>query len=147
MQKVHKGLSIAIILAETSHVFCCVLPTVVSVVSLLSGLGLVGALPAGILQFHEFMHAWEFPVITVSGIIILLGWAAYAYSVKLDCHDTGCGHGPCEPKKKKSGRLLIVASVLFFVNVAIYVAFHRGMDTHFNVVGDTVVEAENNHEH
>ena len=147
MQKIQKGVTLAIIMAEASHVFCCVLPTVVSIVSLLSGLGLVGALPAGMLQFHNFMHEWEVPVILTSGGILALGWGLYALSRRLDCHDTGCGHGPCTPKKKSSGRLLLFATALFLVNVIVYVVFHRGMDSRFNLMSAAPMEAAHEHDH
>lgn len=127
MQKIQKSLNLAIILSETSHVFCCVLPTLVSVMSLLAGIGVIGSLPLSLLAVHDFLHAWELPIIIGSGLIIALGWGLQAYSRKLDCHDTGCGHGPCEPKKKKSSTLLKVATVLFVVNVAVYTVFHRSM--------------------
>ncbi len=130
MQKIQRTLNIAIILSETSHVFCCVLPTLVSLASLLAGIGVIGSLPVGMLVVHDFLHAWELPIIIGSGIVIALGWALQNYSRQVDCHDTGCGHGPCGPKKKKSSTLLKVATLLFVVNVLVYSVFHRGMHIH-----------------
>lgn len=124
MERIQKALGWAILASETSHVFCCVLPTMVGVFSLLSGLGVIGILPAGIMEFHELMHHWEIPMIFASGGILALGWALYAVSRKIDCHDTGCHHGDCAPKKNRTAMILKAASVLFVVNTTIYLAFH-----------------------
>lgn len=126
MQRINKALGWAILASETSHVFCCVLPTLAGVFSLLSGLGVVGVLPAGIMSFHEMMHEWEIPMIVASGVILALGWGLYAVSLRLDCHDTGCHHGACAPKKNKTALILKAASVLFVVNTVIYLTFHYG---------------------
>ena len=124
MEKIQKGLIWSLILSETTHVFCCVLPTVFSFVSLLAGLGVVSALPAGWVAFHDFMHEWEIPLIFLSGLILALGWGLYRISVKIDCHDNGCGHGPCHPKKSGALLVLKIATGLFAVNTLIYVALH-----------------------
>ncbi len=125
MEKFQKKLYWAIIASETSHVFCCVLPTLFSVLSLLAGFGLVAAMPAGLISLHDTLHNWELPLITLSGTVVGIGWALQAYSRKIDCHDTGCHHGPCGPKKKTSYRILIIATALFAVNVSVYSIFHR----------------------
>lgn len=129
MERLQKSLSLAIIAAETSHVFCCVLPTVVSILSLATGLGLIAAMPAGLEFLHELLHEWEVPMITFSGLILLLGWGIHYLAVRVDCHDTGCVHGPCAPKKRKAGKILKIASLLFLINVTIYLCFHHGMAT------------------
>ena len=118
-------------MAETSHVFCCVLPVVFSVLSLMSGVGLISTMPTGLVWFHDVMHDYEVPMIIVSGVILLLGWALSWYAERIDCHDTphgGCHHEPCAPKKKRAHKVLIVASVLFTLNVLVYFGFHRGVD-------------------
>lgn len=124
MQKLQNTLFWTIVASETSHVFCCVLPTVVSLASLLSGLGLVSALPAGVLSFHDFMHRWEIPLIIFSGVVLALGWALHIISVRIDCHDSGCGHEPCAPKKRRTTGILKIATALFAVNTSVYFAFH-----------------------
>ena len=124
MQRIHKALGWAILASETSHVFCCVLPTIAGIFSLLAGLGVVGVLPAGIMEFHEIMHHWEVPMIIASGVILALGWGLYTLSKRMDCHDTGCVHGDCAPKKDKTALILKAASVLFAINTAIYLLFH-----------------------
>ena len=90
-------------------------------------------------DLHDVMHGYEVPMIIASGAILLIGWALHWYSEKLNCHDT-CSHGPCESKKNKVHTLLIVATVLFAVNVTVYMVFHRGVDA----IG---VEALHEHDH
>lgn len=124
-QYIQKSLSLAVIASEGMHVFCCVLPTLFSLMGLLAGLGVVAALPPSMIAFHDFMHDWEVPMIVASGIILALGWAAVVYSDKVDCHSSGCAHGACAPRKTRAHKILIVASVLFFVNVVIYFGVHR----------------------
>ncbi len=123
--KLHKSLMWAVIASETSHVFCCVLPTMFSLFSLLAGLGMVAALPPFMVRFHEFIHHWEVPMIVISAIILALGWAITLYSEKMDCHSTGCAHGACAPRKSKAHMVLKVATILFVFNVFIYVTVHR----------------------
>ncbi len=127
-ERVQKTLGWAIIASETSHVFCCVLPTLFSLASLASGLGLVAAMPSGLEFLHDALHGWEMPMILASGTIVLLGWVAHFLAVRLDCHSTGCGHGPCTPKKRKAGKILKFATILFIANVTVYLFFHQGME-------------------
>jgi hypothetical protein len=141
MEKVQKSLTLAILVSETSHIFCCVLPTVFSVFSLLSGLGLVAAMPAWLQNFHDVMHRWEVPMIFASVLVLAMGWALYIYSKKVDCHDTGCGHGPCDTKKDTAGLILKIATLLLFVNITVYTVFHRG------AVIDTPAVMHHGHSH
>ena len=120
-----------------------------SVLSLLIGVGLIGSLPFSLLVVHDFLHTWELPIIIGSGMMIALGWLVLIYSRKIDCHNTGCGHEPCAPKKKKSSRLLEVATILFVVNVSVYAIFHRGLQIEVPhaefVVEQTRPEGEHDH--
>ena len=111
--------------SEISHFFCCGLPIVFSVLSLLSGLGLVASMPAGIYALHELTHAYEVPMIMMSGLIIVMGWGLHYIAYRIDCHNTGCVHGPCAPKKKRSGKVLLIATVLFTLNVIGYITLHH----------------------
>ena len=144
VQKIQKALSWAIILSETTHVFCCVLPVIVSTVSLLSVIGVISAAPVGMMEFHEFMHAYEIPMITASGVILALGWVLYAISCRLDCRSSGCGHEPCAPKKTKASRVLKIATALFAFNLFIYVTVHIPFDGMSMAQGQ---HAEHVHEH
>lgn len=123
--KMQKSLVWAVVLSESMHLFCCVLPTIVSVMGLLAGLGVVVALPSGMLALHDFLHAWEVPMIALSGVILALGWAVVRYSDKMDCHSTGCAHGACAPRKSRAHLVLKIATALFFFNVLVYTVVHR----------------------
>lgn len=123
-----KRLVWAVILSESTHIFCCVFPTVFSVLSLMAGLGVVATMPAFMVEMHDFLHDWELPMIVGSGIVLALGWAAMVYSNRLDCRTAEascCAHEPCAPKKNKAHLVLVIASVLFVFNVFVYFAFHR----------------------
>lgn len=125
-QAVQKSLTWAVILSETSHIFCCVFPTVFSLLGLLAGLGIVGTIPGFMVTFHEFMHAWEVPMIVLSGVILAIGWAAVWYGDKIDCcHSTGCSHGTCKPRRNRAHLVLKIATLLFVFNVLIYSFIHK----------------------
>ncbi len=125
--RLQKGIIYAVVVSECSHIFCCVLPTLFSLFSLLAGVGLLGALPAPLVELHEILHEWEIPMIIGSGVILLMGWGLYAVSLRMDCHTTGCGHGPCTPRKNRAGLILLIATILFGANVLVFGVFHRGM--------------------
>ena len=115
-------------MSELSHVFCCVIPTLVTVLSVFANLGLFILSPDGILMhIHNSMHLYEIPVIIFSGAMVALGWIAYMLSREVDCHDTGCGHPPCTPQKTKNSRVLIIATLLFAVNIIIFFGVHRNV--------------------
>lgn len=128
MERLNKHLFWTIILSETTHIFCCVLPTLFSLASLLAGAGLIAALPPGWQAFHDFMHDYEIPLIIFSGAVIAFGWAVDLYAKRVDCHDTGCCHPPCTPVKRRAHIVLKLATVLFIVNLIIYFVFHRGLE-------------------
>lgn len=127
MKRHQKTVFMALILSEGTHIFCCVLPTLFSLFSLLAGLGLVSAMPAGFTHLHDLLHKWEVPMIIFSGVVLAAGWGLYYYSKKIDCHDMGCHHGPCDTKKDKTGLIMKAATILFIVNILVYLVFHRGM--------------------
>lgn len=127
MQKFRKTLNVAIVLSEMSHLFCCVLPTLFSLLTLLAGLGVLAAVPVLMIEVHELIHAYELWVIGFSGGMILFGWLLHWQSTKVDCHNTGCHHPPCEPVKTKTSKFLIVATVLFVMNLLVYGVVHRGL--------------------
>lgn len=128
MQKYQKPIFWAIILSETSHVFCCVLPTVFSILSLLSGLGLMAAMPGWMESLHGVMHSWETTMIGVSALVIALGWGLYFYSRGTECRDHQCCHGNCGSRKRLSKKILLAATVLLGFNLTIYFVFHRHQD-------------------
>lgn len=121
----HKPLIWTVIASESSHLLCCVFPTLFSLAGLLSGLGFAVAMPAPMVELHEMIHRWEIPLIVLSGVLLALGWAALKYSEQVDCHSTGCAHGACAPKRSKAGTVMKIASALFVFNVVIYLFVHR----------------------
>ena len=118
----------AIVVSELSHVFCCVLPTMFSLVSLLAGFGVIATMPGWLESLHHIMHGWELPMIGFSAVVLLIGWGLHFYSLKEDCHNHGCEHEPCGPNKRRASKILIAASVLFVFNVVIYFGVHRPQD-------------------
>lgn len=113
-----------VLLSEISHLFCCVIPTVFSIASLMAGAGAISALPPVWGGLHDTLHRYELPMIGSSAAVLFLGWALHAYSYWVDCRSTGCAHEPCAPKKKRNYGFLLFATGLFLVNVTIYGVFH-----------------------
>jgi len=109
---------------QLGHIFCCGLPALFSVLSLLSGLGIMMTMPAGLESLHHSMHDYEMPLIITAGIITTMGWVLHIISSKLDCRSTGCAHEPCAPKKKRSSKVLIFSTVLFAINIFILLTAH-----------------------
>ncbi len=127
MKQINRASSISswtVILSEISHVFCCIIPSMFSFLTVLVSMGLIGAMPVWMEGFHHFMHGWELPLIAMSGSVLVIGWALHFVSKAMDCHDTGCVHEPCEPKKKNTARVLQIATLLFVVNIVIYLSIH-----------------------
>jgi hypothetical protein len=149
MKKINKGLFWTVVASESIHVFCCVLPTIFSVMSLMAGLGMIATMPGLIDEAHHMIHEYEIPMMIVSGFILFLGWIIYGYSRFLSCSDEGstCCHEPCAPKKDRTKIFMIVATILFIVNVSIYFIFHAPMDEHAVHFDETsVIINHNGHE-
>ncbi len=124
MNRLHSAINWISITSEISHFFCCGIPIIFSILSLISGMGIIVSMPMGISHLHEAMHDYEVPMIIMSGSIILLGWTLHIVAKRIDCHSTGCGHEPCAPKKKRSSKILIIATGLFALNLAGYFLLH-----------------------
>ena len=145
MDRVQNSLATAVLVSETMHIFCCVLPIVFSLASLMAGLGLIGVMPSFLLEWHELMHSWEIPMIITSGVILAVGWGIYSISRKLNCRDTGCHHEPCEPRKDKANSILKIATVLFLINVSVYTFIHREYDAKHHSGATVVIEDQHGH--
>lgn len=127
----------AIIATETSHLFCCVLPTVFSIASLLAGFGVIVTLPGWLNGLHHALHSWEMPMLVMSAVVVVLGWALHYYSLKNDCHDVGeCSHAPCGPTKRRASKILIGATILLGFNLLIYFGLHREETRLITVTGE-----------
>jgi hypothetical protein len=125
MNNIQNRIGLMVVLSQLTHIFCCGLPFLFSILSLLSSLGLIGVIPVSFSStmtgFHEVLHVWELPILLLSAIILSIGWWLDLYSRKLDCSTTSsCSHKPCGTKKKKSTYMLIVASAIFAINLITY---------------------------
>lgn len=147
MDKIQKRIIWAVIASESIHIFCCVLPTVFSIIGLLAGAGLLVVMPHGLEVAHDLIHSYEIPMIVFSAIIMMAGWGIYAYSRKLNCRTEGsCCHQPCKSKKDRTKTIMVVATVLFCVNVLVYFAFHRTHDIYGQeVTGEQHIEQTEHH--
>lgn len=122
MQPLQKTLHTFLLVTLSSHVFCCVIPTLLSFASLISGLGFITIGPA-FEHFHDHMHHFETPILIFSFVMLGLGWGIELYTRRLHvdcCHHSGCEHEPCTPKKQRAHLILLIASLLFLVNLALY---------------------------
>ncbi len=124
MQRLHTALHWAVVVSAASHVFCCILPTVISLFSIMAGFGILSALMPAFEHMHDVLHAYETQILVFSGAMLALGWTAQAWSWRVDCHDTGCHHGSCSPKKRRASRMLWVASGLFIFNMLTILFVH-----------------------
>ena len=149
MQEKHqKRLFWAIIATETSHVICCVLTTLFSVMSVLAGLGVVATMPGWLDSLLDVMHDWEIHAIILSASVVAIGWGLHYYSLKNDCHDHGCEHEQCGPRTLTASRILVDATILLAFNVTIYFGFHRPMEaTHTQDVHEHMHHDHHAHGH
>lgn len=144
---IQKHFGWAVIASELSHVFCCVIPTLVTILSVFANLGLFVISPDGwLINIHNVMHHYEIPIILFSGGMVALGWVAHLFSRRVDCHNTGCGHEPCTSQKTKNHRILTIATILFIINIIIYFGVHRNI-LNLDVFGAQGLEQHSEHEH
>lgn len=146
-QRLTSIMSWAVIASEFSHVFCCILPTLFSVLTVLAGLGLITIVPHFIMDWHDAIHAYEIPIILTSGVITVLAWLVYFSARKVDCHDTGCGHPPCAPRKSRAYKVLMIGTVLFAVNVSIFLFLHYLPEKGAYTLGAPAAESHLDHNH
>lgn len=117
----HRVLSLAAIAALVPHLFCCVLPAVSSLAGIGTALGL-----SFLNSLHiDWVHENEELLLGFSGFMIALAGGFILYSRKMDCHDTGCCHGSCQPNKKRSLLAFYVASGLFTINLMVHFFLHE----------------------
>lgn len=135
------------ITSEIMHIFCCVLPTLFSLMSLLAGIGIISTMPGFVNYMHDVIHSYEVPIISASGVLLSLGWILYLYAKKLNCSEenTNCCHEPCTPKKYRTKIIMIIATVLFAINVSIYFGFHSTNYT--NIYNDYEHRHSHSHSH
>ncbi len=122
MEKIRKGLMAAILLSEVSHLFCCVLPVLAAVASLLVG---AGFLPALAWPLHDLIHRYEVPLIVFSAVIIAAGWGVYLLALRTDCQALGHHEAHCHKVTRKTRTVLVIGTALFLFNLAVYLFLHR----------------------
>jgi hypothetical protein len=127
MQRIQTAINWFCLGSEISHFFCCGLPIIFSLLGLLASAGLTAAMPVGLESLHHTMHNYERPLIFVSLGILMMGWVLHFIAYRLDCRAEGCAreHEPCAPKKRRSGKVLIIATILFALNLVAYMALHN----------------------
>ncbi len=141
MQNLKKNFAFAVLLAEFSHIFCCVLPTLFTVISFAVNVGMISAAPVWMMDLHESIHHYEIPIILFSGAMVCFGWAVHKMSLRVDCHDTGCSHPPCDPTKTRNAKILTIATILFLLNVTVYTTIHK------NIFGLPFLPTDIQHDH
>lgn len=141
MSNIHKHFGWAVLASELSHVFCCVLPTLVTIMGVLSSAGLIAGAPDFIEKIHDTIHHYEVPIIVFSGVMVALGWVFHLSTRTVDCHATGCVHPPCDQKKVTNSKILLVATALFAVNLVIYFGIHQ------NIFGIEALDVHHDHAH
>lgn len=154
LKKHEKKLLWAIILAEGSHIFCCLVPTIFSVLSLLSTFGLIIAMPGWLSWMHDTMHEYELMMIGLSAFVVVLGWGLHYLAHHAHVfgeHDhTCCDHDHGAPARASTThRILMIATVLLVINVVVYFGFHRNetADSHAGHAHHEVHDDHHGHDH
>ena len=116
------------LLSELSHVFCCILPAVVTLGTLLLSAGMIHSMPGFMIVLHDFIHGYELHILAGSFIVLLAGWWIAAMTERKDCHAKGCNETHHGRGKARSIKILKVATLLFAINASVYFGLHRGLD-------------------
>jgi len=124
MSRIQNTINWMSLTAQLSHFFCCGIPILVSLFSLAANIGLLASMPIGLEMAHDVMHDYEVPLIIMSATILFAGWGLHFVADRIDCLKTGCAHEPCGAKKKRSSKILMIATALFVVNLVSYFALH-----------------------
>ncbi len=104
-----------------SHLLCCGLPTIINLLALISGLGTFSAMAPWIGLLHDNLHKFEEVLLLVSALTLGFGFWANRVSSQRNCVTETCHHEPCAPKKQQSRIILIIASILFGINMGAYI--------------------------
>lgn len=128
MQRVKHISAWIVLLTSSSHVFCCVLPTIVGLVNVLANVGMFSIWVPQLEAWHAMMHGHEMNILIFSGVMLGIAAIVDMISIQIDCHSTGCTHGSCEPSKDRAAIILLIATVLFAFNTASYFFAHHLTD-------------------
>jgi hypothetical protein len=143
-EKFQRNLAWAVLASESTHVFCCVIPTIVTLISVLASMGVIASVPVFMFDFHEILHRYEIPIIAGSGFMLGLGWVLYAISRRIECQKPHCEPHVtvCGPQKNNSRTVLWAATIIFLVNITVYSTIHVALE---NRMHDQAVAAHVSH--
>lgn len=147
MQNMRRTFYWTILASELSHIFCCVLPVLLSLISIFSLYGAMNAVPGFIWSAHDFMHHWEPVILVVSALLLLSGWGLWAQQKQVSHPTHSCQTSNCDEAKslRKMRLMLLVTSGLFAVNFSVYALIHAehapfSQENHMS-------DAAHNHDH
>ena len=124
-ERVSHALGWVAFLSVFGHVFCCGLPLVLGIVSLLTGFGMFSVALPMLDHIHALFWDFEVPAMVFSAIMLAIGWGVQIHARTIDCHDTGCVHEPCGGKKRRTATLLWMATVIFAFNLVAFTVFQQ----------------------
>ena len=133
MQKLQTTIFYSILASEAGHVFCCVIPTVLSLLALAASYGIIITVPGFVFSIHKYMHEWEQLVIILSGLLLVFGWALFMLNKRIESRHDCCSKSKCETKTNKAQIVMVIASALFIVNVTAYTFLHGSMNADFTI--------------
>jgi len=127
MNKMQKTLFLSVLVSELGHIFCCVLPVLLSLLGLFSAFGILSLVPGFIWETHDFMHKWELVIISISAAFLAMGWGIAFYLQKnIDDSHNHCTDGHCAGQAAKRTKLILIfATVLFAFNFSVYLLVHK----------------------
>jgi len=120
MERVQKVSNWIVMLSALSHFFCCVLPSLSSIIGLGASFGFISTS----LPYFEWFHDNEREILIFSAVALAISAVAQIISWRIDCRNSGCHHDKCEPKKKISFKIFTIAVVLFLINLTIHLVYH-----------------------
>ena len=79
-------------------------------------------LPAAFSKLDQFVDQFSVPILCFSILMLTFGWGLQILSDRTeDCHASGCTHPPCGPSKAQSKRILWGATLLFLLNLSVFI--------------------------
>lgn len=114
-----KSVTAVAIFAGLMHIFCCVLPLVMTTLGIGSTLGVIGINATQL----EVLHRYEHEIFAFSAAMLIVAGLSQCTSWRIDCRVQGsCDHKPCSPTKRLSFKLFVLASLIFLVNMAVFLS-------------------------
>lgn len=107
-----------VILGSVMHLFCCGLPFLLSITSLATAIG-ISSLEIFNVEWFEQIENY---LLVIMGVMLGLTYFVNRYSKRLDCQENDlCTHPPCDEKKDISGYFLRIATVLYVLNILLFI--------------------------